>query len=431
MNTFRLSAMALLVASCSTAFAGTQTQPAQAAQPNWTHGFYAGISAGLDSGRIRLKDNVPDYYYIPVRGASAGAHIGYTLMQSPQASAWQKGIGLEFGVNDSGANFKELNPPAALGIRSYTVKHDYSVSVLPMLDKNGHRFMARLGYIKTKLDHNEANTSPSTTAPAFTENLSGQLFGLGMGHALSPHWRWQAEWDEAWYPTVNKTNSGGNHFLQKMKRSLWRLSLSWYQMAQPMAQSSRIPLGWYGSLGAGQDRMVDENNAIFTGNHRHRDYALDGAALQFAAGYQFSMSQNFLLGTELSVTAMDSEMKFDNTVGSNDFTLGHPMTVAATLQPAWQFANGQAIYLEGGVGSVHVKKTGATNQGSGIQPNFDHWSEALVWGVGYRSMLDVSNGLNLHFQYVHSKLSKQITSGNAFKNRFTGPVLLISWEHHF
>lgn len=430
MNTFRLSAMALLVASCSSAFAA-QT-PAQMAQPNWTHGFYAGVSAALDSGRIRFKDQSPDYYYSPVRGANAGAHVGYELLETPHANTWQKGIGLEFGENVSSANFKELNPrTTGPGIRSYTIKHDHAISLLPMLQKNGQRFVARFGYIQTKLDHNEGNSTAASTAPAFREHLSGRLFGLGMGHALSPHWRWQAEWNQAWYPTVNKSNGAGNTFIQKLKRSLWRLSLSWHQDAQSMGQSPRIPLGWYGSLGAGQDRIVDENNARFSGNHRFRDYGLDGEAIQLAAGYQFSLSQNFLLGAEVSVAAMDSEMKFDDTGGNDSYTLGHPMTVAATLQPAWQFANGQAIYLEGGVGTVHVKKTGASNVNNGIESNFDRWAEALVWGAGYRAMLDKANSLNLHFQYVHTKLFKQVNSTNAFKNRFSGPVMLISWEHHF
>lgn len=431
MPTFKHALCALLAIHLSQNAMASDKQP----QGHW----YAGLDAAVDAGQVHHHNKTAfNHNLLALQGYTAGLHLGYEVFRPLKSSkTWQRGLAVELNADNSSAAAHDVDDGSAGSyFTSYRIKTNRSLSMLPMLVKNGMRYFLRLGATKTRLVHLSSGNA-NFLAPDYRTTLFGWTGGVGIGHPMSDHWLWRAEWDATWYPhPTSHINANGDTISDKLRQSTWQLSLSYYPrpLLAHAQDAHHIPSGWFAGIGAGYDRLMNHNSYRKTSNVViHYDaLSLDGPAAQLTGGYRWQIKPQFQLALKLSGAVMNSAMKYESGTNTSAFSYKHPQTVAATIEPGWQFSPGQMLFVDLGAGRVHVKRQGTiTGAGAAQDPDFTRWQNAFVWGAGYRAMQSAHNALTMHFQYVHTHAFKVVPEAAEYKNVFSGPLFLISWEHFF
>lgn len=431
MPTFKHVLCALLAIHLSQNVIASDTQP--------QGHFYAGINAAVDAGQVHHHNKTAfNHNVFTLQGYSAGLQLGYEVFRPLKSSkTWQQGVAVELSADNSSASAHDLEHGLSPYMTSYRIKTNRSLSMLPTLMNHGTRYFMRLGATKTRLVHLSSG-SANFLAPEYRRTLFGWMGGVGIGHPLSDHWLWRAEWDAIWYPhPPSFTNGNGDTVSDKLRQSIWRLSLSYHtqHLLDHAQHADGIPSGLFMGLGAGYDRLSNHYNYRKGANNNfHYDaLSLDGPAAQFTVGYRWQIKPQFQLAIKLSDALMNSAMKYESGTYTSVFSYKHNQTASATIEPGWQFSPGQMLFVDLGAGRVHIKRQGTSNVGGGLisDPNYTRWQNAFIWGAGYRSMLSPHNALVMHVQYAHAHPFKTIAGSSAYKNSFSGPLFLITWEHFF
>lgn len=394
-----------------------------------TSGFYAGVAGALDGDQMRVNNSSSEGFRSPITGQDGGVMLGYEW-QKDNPGVWNGLFALEASGNINNARYKETNVRATQ-LRTYRLKKDYGASVLFGLSKGMQRLFARLGRRSTEVEHHEVATA-NKRSPDFSKYPKGFLVGLGLENFINDHWSLRAELDYSRYKRIANASSNIS-YRQHLQRTQGVFALLWHANAPRSMRAVKhvFKNGWHigGSLAA--DRMDAHLRAVDTDDDRKRAHAMHGQLLSVALGRDWRANQTLGFGVELSAAYSNANTGAQGS-DSDIYRYAHDADVVLAFQPAWHRPSSNlSAFVELGVATSHIKKTGVVDITNLIPPNDEQWHPAYVVGIGAKIMVDAYNAIGVRHRYMRTRRHRQWDGGASYKTAFRGQTFIMQWSHYF
>lgn len=190
-------------------------------------GFYVGAGVSRDNGNINLSHTENDVNHSVLANTSSMGAKGF-------GGSIFAGYGMSFDrfylageLNAAASSMKfsdqstqdDIIPSTTTAQRSYKIKNNYGISVLPGFKLNDQTLLyGRLGYVKGKVQFNDAETS---TYPGHqghdvskSDNLDGIRYGVGLSTEVFKHVNLRLEYNHTDYKAHDvqwtETTMGGH-----------------------------------------------------------------------------------------------------------------------------------------------------------------------------------------------------------------------------
>lgn len=167
-----------------------------------SHAFYIGVTPGITTGDIQLKNSAGNKTHFGLQGMSAGLFAGYGGMLTTNFY-----LGGELFAN--GSNASSSSKTIAVDTETKVkMTYSYGLSLMPGVKVAPDTILyLKTGILRTRFDITQTQSASIATHP--NSSTTGEMLGVGLQLALSKNLNIRGEYV---YTSYQAFNAAGNHF---------------------------------------------------------------------------------------------------------------------------------------------------------------------------------------------------------------------------